>query len=219
MAAAVLRVGLTGNIAAGKSTVSAYMKELGCRIVDLDTVAHACMLPGEPSHRAIVDAFGEEFLRPDGTIDRAKLGELVFADDEARTRLEEILHPAVRNRERELLERMATSAESGIFVAEAALLYETGGAERYDRMVVVTAPDELRLQRLVARGLSSGEARRRMSTQMDQDVKAEMADYVIANGGSISQAREKAREVVGLLWDDLERRKAGKPLGEPSGID
>ena len=217
MSAAILRVGLTGNIAAGKSTVSARMKELGCRVLDLDAVAHECLQPGQPSHEAVVNAFGDEFLRRDGTVDRAKLGERVFADDQAREVLEGILHPAVRERERVFLQRLEESGEGGIIVTEAALLYETGGAERYHRMVVVVAPDESRLRRLRDRGLSAAQARQRMSAQMDQQRKARMADYVIDNDGTIEEVRAKAGALVERLQHDLQQHAAGQPLGTPEG--
>jgi len=211
----ILRVGLTGNIASGKSSVAGWLVEFGCRVVDLDAVAHALLQPGEPTHGAVTRAFGGDISRSDGTIDRARLGAVVFADADARKLLESILHPAIRRRERQLVDEIADSCESGIVVTEAALLYETGGATRYDRMVVVTAPDEIRLQRLQARGLPPDQARQRMASQMDQELKAQMADYVIDNGGSLAEARDKTRSLAGLLQRDLAKRVAGQPLARP----
>ena len=215
MSSTTLRVGLTGNIASGKSSIAQWLVEFGCRVVDLDAVAHACLRPAEPTYEAVIRAFGESILRSDGSIDRARLGAIVFADDEARKLLEDILHPAIREREDELVEEIADSCESCIVVTEAALLYETGGAGRYDRMVVVTAPDQTRLQRLQARGLAADAARRRMASQMHQDRKAQLADYVIDNSGTLAEARDKARRLAAMLQRDLAKRVAGEPLATP----
>lgn len=215
MSSTILRVGLTGNIASGKSSVARWLVDFGCRVADLDAVAHECMRRGEATYDAVIRAFGDDILRTDGTIDRARLGAVVFADERARRLLEDILHPAIRERERRLVEQIAASYGSGIVVTEAALLYETGGADRYHRMVVVTAPDEIRLHRLEARGLTPAEARQRMASQMDQERKAQMADYVIDNSGSLEEAREKSRLLAGMLRRDLMRQMAGEPLGKP----
>lgn len=214
----ILRVGLTGNIACGKSTVAAYLAELGCRVLDLDAIGHQCLLPGEPTQRKVVTVFGEAILLADGSVDRSALGRLVFGDTEARRRLEGILHPAIREREQQRVDEIAASSGSAIVVTEAALLYETGGNERYDRMVVVTAPDEVRLRRLEDRGLGTREARQRMGSQMEQDRKAELADYVLDNGGTLEEIQEVTRRLAGLLRGDLTRQMAGEPLGPAAGL-
>lgn len=209
-ASRVLRVGLTGNIAAGKSTVAGWLEEAGCFVVELDAIGHRCLEPGEPAHADVVAEFGSEMLRADGTVDRAALAEVVFENERARRRLEEILHPRIRAAAEERIETWARGAGSGIAVTVAALLFETGSAADYDRMVVVVAPDGERLRRLVDRGLDESSARRRMRAQMDQEEKARRADYVIDNGGSLEETREKVERLVESLRADLkEMRPAG----------
>lgn len=212
MKATLLRVGLTGNIAAGKSTVGARLAEHGCLVLDLDALGHECLGPDEPARDEVVAAFGSDILDPDGRVDRRALGRLVFADRGARERLERILHPCIRRKEQEAVERWATGVEGGIAVSEAALLYETGGAARYHRMVVVVAPDEARLARLTARGLGEAEARRRMAAQMDQRRKAERADYVVDNAGDLGTLRRRVDELAGELRGDLQALWRGDPL-------
>ena len=203
MTASILRVGLTGNIAAGKSTVAAWMAELGCHVIDLDRIAHECLVAGQPTHDRVVEAFGSEVFATDGEIDRRQLAAVIFADRAARKQLEDILHPAIREREEQQVEAWAATVESGIAVSEAALLYETGGATRYDRMVVVAAIEETRLQRLIARGNTAEDARLRMAAQMNQQEKIEQADYVIDNDGSLDAARMATGAVVAKLFNDL----------------
>ena len=210
MTALILRVGLTGNIAAGKSTVAGWMAELDCRVIDLDRIAHDCLVAGQPTHDRVVAAFGSDVFAADGGIDRRELGAVIFADPEARKQLEDILHPAIREREEEEVEAWAATVASGIAVSEAALLYETGGAARYDRMVVVAATEETRLQRLLARGTSAEDARLRMAAQMNQQEKIERADYVIDNDGSLDAARMATEAVVAKFFNDLESAHPGR---------
>jgi dephospho-CoA kinase len=238
---AILRAGLTGNIAAGKSTVAGWMAELGCHVLDADRLAHECLAAGEPTHDAVVAAFAdagsaarelilrpdgeidraarEPILRPDGEIDRAALGRIVFADPAARRRLEAILHPAIRDREARHIEQIAAGTDAAIVVTEAALLYETGGAARYHRMIVVTAPDAVRLRRLQASGLDAEEARRRMQSQMPQDEKAARADYVVDNGGTLDATRQITEKLVAHLHEDLDLLRGGTPLGLTRPLD
>jgi len=204
VASTILRVGLTGNIASGKSTVAGWLSEVGCQVLDADRLSHECLRPGEATHERVVAAFGEAILVHDGTIDRRALGVLVFADAEARGRLEAILHPAIRDHEQRWAEEIARRVERAILVTEAALLYETGSASRYDRMVVVTAPDEIRLQRLVSKGLPADDARTRMGAQMPQKEKAARADYVINNGTTLESLRDATQQVAESLRTDLE---------------
>lgn len=208
MASTILRVGLTGNIASGKSTVAGWMGEAGFEVLDADRMAHQCLEPGQPTYDQVVAAFGEAILVDDGSIDRRALGVLVFADAEARRRLEAILHPAIREREQERAERMAESVDGGVFVTEAALLYETGSASRYDRMVVVTAPDEVRLQRLVAGGLPADQAQARMAAQMPQEEKAARADYVIDNSGTLEDLRTETEKLIVRLKENLQNLRS-----------
>lgn len=208
----ILRVGLTGNIAAGKSKVVERLAGLGCHVLDADVIARACLAPGEPAHREVVETFGEEILDDGGGVDRARLGAVVFADPGARRRLEEILHPRIREREAELVERWSGGVERGIVVTEAALLFETGSASRYDRMVVVVAPDGVRLERLRDGGMSEDDARRRMAAQMDQHEKARRADYVLVNDSTRARLRAQAEELYRRLQADLSALEAGRRL-------
>ena len=203
MASTILRVGLTGNIASGKSTVAGWLSKAGCEVLDADRLAHECLRTGEATYEHVVDAFGDAILVHDGTIDRRALGVLVFSDTEARRRLEAILHPAIREREQRWVAETSQRIERAVLVTEAALLYETGSASRYDRMVVVTAPDKIRLQRLVSKGLPPDEARARMATQMAQEEKAALADYVIDNSGTLESLEKATLRVAGSLQADL----------------
>jgi dephospho-CoA kinase len=202
------------------------MAELGCHVLDADRLAHECLAAGEPTHDAVIGAFAdagsaarELILRPDGEIDRAALGRIVFADDAARRRLEAILHPAIRDREARRIEEIAARNDAAVVVTEAALLYETGGAARYHRMIVVTAPDDVRLRRLQATGLDPDEARRRMASQMSQDEKAARADYVVDNGGTLAATRQITETLVARLREDLETLRAGTLLDPARPLD
>ncbi len=208
----VLRVGLTGNIAAGKSTVSVWLADLGCFIVNADKLGHAALQPGEPAHAEVVRAFGPEVLTKERSIDRRVLGRVVFADEAARQRLEAILHPDIRRRESELVARWADSVDAGIAVTEAALLFETGSTGRYQRIVVVVAPDEERSRRLQADGLTIEEAQQRMASQMSQRDKSEHADFVVDNGSDLKSTRWQVLRLHEALLLDLAAVETGAPL-------
>ena len=213
MSHSILRVGLTGNIAAGKSTAAEWMVDFGCHLLDADKLGHQCLEPEEPTYELVVEAFGSSILRDDGSIDRGALGALVFAADGARSQLEAILHPAIRDKEQRHVDEIELASAPAVVVTEATLLYETGSADRYQRMVVVTAPDNVRLERLGERGLSGDDARRRMESQADQAEKAVRADYVIDNGGTLAAGREATRIVCERLDLDLMRWMEGAALG------
>jgi len=198
------------------------MAKLGCHVLDADRLAHECLAAGEPTYDVVLAAFAdrrEVILRPGGEIDRAALGRIVFADDGARRRLEAILHPAIRDREAHRIEEIAARTDAAVVVTEAALLYETGGAARYHRMIVVTAPDDVRLRRLQATGLDPDEARRRMASQMSQDEKAARADYVVDNGGTLAATRQITETLVAHLREDLETLRTGTPLEPAPPLD
>jgi dephospho-CoA kinase len=216
VSSSILRVGLTGNIAAGKSTVARWMVDFGCHVLDADELGHQCLEPGEPTYDRVVETFGATVLGDDGAVNRVALGDRVFGDDAARKRLEEILHPAIRDKEQHHADQIERAAAPAIVVTEATLLYETGSAGRYQRMVVVTAPIDIRLDRLKERGLSADEAGQRMAAQMEQAEKAERADYVIDNGSTLEAGREATRIVCEQLQLDLMRWMGGSPLG-PTG--
>ena len=202
-----LLVGLTGGIATGKSTVSTMLAHLGCRVIDADQLAREVVAPGQPAHAAIVAEFGPEILQPDGSIDRKRLGAIVFNDPERRKRLEEITHPAVRQRQQRLLSMLEEEEHAGLVIWDVPLLYETNGADKMDRVVVVITDEETELTRLVARDASgAADARARIRSQMPVAEKARRADYVIDNSGSRADTERQVREVHRALLKDLEAR-------------
>lgn len=199
-------IGLTGNIATGKSTVGRMLAERGAEHIDADHLAHQVMARGTDAWEQIVRAFGREILRPDGEIDRARLGAIVFSDDGALARLESIVHPPVIARTQE---RIAHSS-APVVVVEAIKLIESGMvAELCDTLWVVVAPRAVQIERLEAgRGLSHEDAAARVDTQPPQSIKVARADVVIDNGGSI----EATQRQVAQAWDAL-----GLPHPAPPG--
>jgi len=195
----MLVVGLTGSIGTGKSTVAAMLAARGAWVVDADRIGHALQEPGTACHRQIAEAFGAEILEPDGRIDRRRLGARVFADPDARRRLEAIMHPAIWEAcEREV--RRAEAAGAPFSVVDAALILEAGQRHRFDVIVVVAAPEEVQMQRLAAqRGLSEAEVRQRQQSQWSPAVKAAHADVVIDNGGDLSATEAQVNRLVEVL--------------------
>ena len=212
MRSPILRVGLTGNIAVGKSTVARWMADLGCHVLDADILGHQCLESGEATHDRVVEAFGRSVLLEDGSIDRSLLGARVFSDDDIRAKLEAIIHPAIRAKEQHQVSQIEQAYAPAIVVTEAALLYETGSVDRYQRIVVVTAVEGVCLKRLLERGLSINEAQDRMATQMVQAEKSARADYVIDNSGTHEATREVTQIVCKKLQLDLAEWMAGNRL-------
>jgi dephospho-CoA kinase len=199
--AAPYLLGLTGNIACGKSTVLSQLAELGAETIDADRVVHELLAPGEPVAAAIGDTFGPGVLTPEGAVDRRALGALVFADPAALARLEALTHPAVRER---IAARVAAAAERGAptVVLDAIKLIEGGLADRCDAVWVVTCRPEQQLARLMARnGFGEEEARRRIAAQPPQAAKVARADLVIDNSGTI----EATRAQVAVAWGRVPR--------------
>lgn len=201
MSAGLYIIGLTGNIATGKSAVAAMLAELGARVIDADALAHEAVKPGTPVWQRVVDEFGRHVLQADGEIDRAKLAALVFSEPLALARLEAITHPAViAECERLLRESQTTGPDPGamplqVVVIEAIKLIESGLSERCDELWVVTAPHEQQIQRLTEqRGLSAAEAELRMHAQPPQADKVAQADVVIDNGGALAQSQAQVQE-------------------------
>lgn len=192
-----LVIGLTGNIGTGKSTVLELLAGLGAVTIDADRVAHQVMEPGQPAYQAIVKAFGPGIAPDGGPIDRRRLGEIVFADGQALARLEEIVHPAVFVRIKELLDQ----AQAGVVVIEAIKLLEAGlSVQLCDTIWVVTAPREQQIRRLMAaRNLSRAEAELRIDAQPPQELKVAQADVVIDNSGSKADTRAQ----VLRAWEAL----------------
>lgn len=183
-------IGLTGNIACGKSTVVALLRELGAAAIDADAVTHALQQPGEDVYLRIVEAFGDQILEsPGGPIDRRALGAIVFSDPIALGRLERIVHPAVRER---IWAWLDTLSDRRVAVIDAIKLLESGWRQHCDAIWVVTCPPEQQLARLMdTRGMSEAEARRRIEVQPPQAEKAALADVVIDNSGSLDATRRQ----------------------------
>jgi dephospho-CoA kinase len=205
----LLRIALTGNIASGKSTVADIWRELGAHVIDADVLAREAVAPGTEGFAAVRARFGSEIVAPDGTIDRGRLRELVFADAGRRTALEQIVHPEVQ-RLRALEEERLRQAGARVVVNDLPLLYEVGLSETFDGVVHVHADDEIRLARLMhTRGLPEAEARAMMAAQMPSEEKRALAHIVIENNGSLDALKQRAAAVWLELqaWND---RKSGR---------
>lgn len=196
----MLRVGLTGSIAVGKTFVTSVFAELGCRVLDADQTAREVVEPGADGLKAVVAAFGEEVLSPDGTLDRARMASIVFADEEKRLRLNSILHPLVIARQDEILREWEAENPDGIAIVDAALMIESGGYKRFDKLVVVHCRPEVQLERLMLRNnLPLAEAQRRIASQMPQEEKQKYADYLIDTSDGFEPARKRTVEVFNQL--------------------
>ncbi|PAZ15420.1 dephospho-CoA kinase [Streptomyces sp. SA15] len=196
----MLKVGLTGGIGAGKSEVSRLLVECGAVLIDADRIAREVVAPGTPGLAAVVEAFGEEILAADGSLDRPKLGSIVFADPEQLARLNAIVHPLVGARSREL---EAAAAEDAVVVHDVPLLAENGLAPLYDVVVVVDVSPETQLNRLVRlRGMAEADARARMAAQATREKRLEIADVVIDNDVPLEELQRRVRDV----WAGLVRR-------------
>jgi dephospho-CoA kinase len=206
----MLAVGLTGNIACGKSFVASVLADLGARVLDADSVAHVLLLPGEKIRDQVMEAFGEEIVQADGAIDRRLLSSIVFADPAKRDILNSIVHPEVRRRVEAWLAESARALPSGVAVVQAALMVESGSYKLYARIVLVTCPPHLQLARLMSRdGSSEEQARSRISAQMPQAEKARYAHYCIDTAGGFDSTREQAVDVYRRLLAEAEQKAPG----------
>jgi dephospho-CoA kinase len=204
-------IGLTGGIATGKSTFSALLRARGAPVVDADALARAVVEPGRPALAEIARTFGPELLQPDGTLDRKRLGDRVFADPTARRRLEGITHPAIRAAMVAETLRLAGEGHDLVFY-DAPLLYEVGLDAVLDAVVVVWAPVEVQRRRLTERdGLSPAEADARLAAQLPVDDKAARADVVIENAGAEVELGPKADRLLEDLRQGLRRRLPSAP--------
>ncbi len=191
-------IGLTGGVGSGKSTVADMLRELGAEVIDADDAAHAAYAPGSPGFDSVVLEFGPGYVS-DGRIDRGRLGELVFNDEQARRRLNAIVHPLVREW---MADRTAEAARRGaeVVVHDVPLLFESGLVAMYADVVLVYVPAEVQLERLVSgRGVPEDRARAMIAAQMPMDEKRRLSPLVIDNSGS----REETREQVKRLWDSV----------------
>lgn len=195
----MLRVGLTGGIASGKSTVAARMTELGLTVLNADALAHRLIEPGQPAYDDIVREFGREILRADGSVDRKKLGDIVFRDAARRERLNQIVHPRVIEAREERLQEMETQNPLGLAIVEAALLIEAGYYKKLDRLVVCSCRPEQQMERLRARGLTEEEARQRIDAQLPLAEKLRLADDVVDCSGTLEETERQTDALVARL--------------------
>ncbi|HEV7571653.1 MAG TPA: dephospho-CoA kinase [Thermoanaerobaculia bacterium] len=200
----ILRTGLTGGIASGKSTIARIFATLGCITVDADQIVARLYQPGQAGHEALVRTYGSGILLPDGAIDRRKLADVALATDEAAKALNALIHPLVVAEE---VRMMDEETRDGIVVVEATLLIEAGGKDRYDRIVIVDVDPETQLARAIARGMTRDDAERRIARQMPREERLRYADYVIDNSGDLPQAEAETKRVFASLQRDLEARR------------
>jgi dephospho-CoA kinase len=196
----MLRVGLTGSIGVGKSFVTSIFAELGCHVLDADQTAREVVMPGAPGLDAITTEFGEEILNADGTLNRKQLGAVVFADETRRQRLNHILHPFIIARQDEIMRAWEREDPNGIGLIDAALMIESGGYQRFDKLIVVHCRPEVQLERLMLRDkLSREEAQRRIDSQMSQEEKQKFADYLIDTSDGFESTRAQSVEIYNQL--------------------
>jgi dephospho-CoA kinase len=196
----MLKVGLTGSIAVGKSFVLGVLAELGCRVLDADATAREVVKPGTPGLKAVVEAFGAEVLNEGGTLDRARLGAIVFADEAKRQQLNSILHPFIIAAQDNQMREWEAKDPGGIAVVDAALMIESGGYRRFDKLIVVHCRPEVQLQRLMSReGLSREDGERRIRAQMSQEEKKKHADFLIDTSDGFDSARQEGEAVFQKL--------------------
>ncbi|HXO19005.1 MAG TPA: dephospho-CoA kinase [Thermoanaerobaculia bacterium] len=199
-----LRVGLTGGLASGKSTVGTWLSEAGFRVLDADRIVAELYAPGGAGAAAVRRLFGDEYLDAQGGVDHRRLAERVFADGEARKQLERAIHPLVRDRFLEL-----TASDPGIVVLDATLLAEAGYAPDFDFIVTVEAPSGVRLQRAVARGMDEGTARARLLAQGEGAARRDAAHRVLDNCCELPDLRRQVEELI----DELQRLANQPPAG------
>jgi dephospho-CoA kinase len=198
----MLRVGLTGGIGCGKSTVAGMMRELGCRVIDADEISRNLAQPGRPAYNEIVTAFGKEILQADGRMDRAKVAHLVFSDASKLVTLNKILHPRVIAEEERQLVEIARTEPGAVAVIEAALLIEAGHHKILERLIVVWCRPEQQIERLInprGRAMSRDDAMQRIAAQLPLEEKRRMATDEIDNSGSLAATQKQVEELVARL--------------------
>ena len=196
----MLKVGLTGSIAVGKTFVCDVFRELGCHILDADITAREVVQPGTVGLRRITETFGSNVLQPDGSLDRQKLGALVFSDGSRRDILNSILHPLIIEKQNEWIEDIRRSDPESIAIVDAALMIESGGYKRFDELIVVWCDPGVQLRRLMLRdGLSEAEASNRIASQMSQEEKKGYADHLIDTSDGFESTRRQVTKVFEKL--------------------
>jgi dephospho-CoA kinase len=195
-----MRVGLTGGVASGKSTVSAMLRELGAVVIDADLLARDVVAAGTPGLAAVVEEFGSEILTEHGEMDRPAMAKLVFGDEAARRRLESIIHPLVH---REIARLESEAPDGAVVVHDLPLLAESGRAESFDAVLVVDAPREVQLDRMLRRrGWTLEDAESRLAAQASREQRRAIATHVLENDGSLEELRDRVRRVYSELVGD-----------------
>jgi dephospho-CoA kinase len=213
----MLKVGLTGAIASGKSVVGEMFVALGAHLVQADRIAHSLMQPGEPVYNEVVRHFGRDILNPDGSVNRSKLAELAFGANPVSSKparveeLNRIVHPAVLRSQAEWMGEMGRHDPNAVAIVEAALILEAGAAKQFDRLIVVKCSEEQRVARFASRHkldleAARKEVSRRMAAQLPEAEKIKAADHVIDNSGSLDQTREQVRR----MWEKLRAEAIAK---------
>jgi dephospho-CoA kinase len=195
----MLRVGLTGGIASGKSTVAAMLRELDCPVLDADTLGHELLEQGQDAYNEVVREYGKEILDTYGNVDRSKLGQIIFADAQKRVRLNQILHPRILDVVRKWFAALAQAGGPELAVVEAALIIEAGYNKELHQVIVCWCPAEQQLQRLVERGLTAEQAQLRIAAQMPMEEKRRLGDETIDCSGSLEETERQAMEMVKRL--------------------
>jgi len=204
----MLRVGLTGSIGVGKSFVASVLSDLGCHVLDVDQTAREVVAPGTPGLRAVAQAFGNEVLHGDGTLDRQLVATLVFGNEKKRQLLNAILHPFILAEQDAIMRQWEKEDPDGIGVVDAALMIESGGYKRFDKLIVVHCRPEVQLERLMNQnGLSLEQATQRINSQLSQSEKRKFGDYLIDTSDGLDQTREGTAEVYKELLQLTRDRK------------
>jgi len=192
----VLKVGLTGGIGTGKSRVGRMFSELGCRVIESDLLTRRLFAIGDLVNREVAEAFGPRVVASDGSINREVLGELIFKNGELRQKLNNLVHPAIKQRQLDFLNAVGAEDPHGIGIVEAALMIEVGTYKDYDKIVVVKCAPEVQRRRIKERSaLSDAQIDQRIASQMPMDEKVKYADYVIDNSGDIGNTRRQVEEI------------------------
>lgn len=207
----MLIVGLSGGIATGKSVVAQVLKELGCYIHKADLVAHQLMAPHKPAWEKIVDRFGPTILKSDTTINRDKLGSIVFSDEEERLFINNLLHPLVFKKKEEVIIKLNQAGLYKIFISEAALTVEAGYAKYFDKIIITHCQKNIQIERLIKRDqINQAEALKKIASQMPLEQKLKYADYTIDTSGTLEKTIEQSEQVFRILMSDFEILK-GQP--------
>ena len=192
----MLKVGLTGGLATGKTYVAGLLEKLGCYVIHADRLGHEVLLPGAEAYEDVVTEFGAEIVTADGTIDRKALGSVVFSNPDRLEVLNALVHPHVFRRQNEFFDTVARKDAHAVVVSEAAIMIETGSYKRYDRVVLTVCPPDMQIRRYAEReGATDDEARERLARQMPLDDKKKFADYIIDTSGTKAETEDQVRQI------------------------